>query len=83
MLQTERTICEQQTIRILAIPPISPTLLNLPIELQLHIISYLDYPSTLAMSQVNKPFRAIIPVETPQSSVQKMVFLNAMETWQR
>jgi len=83
MLQTERTICEKQTIRILAIPPISPTLLTLPTELQLHIISYLDYPSALAISQINNRFRSIVQVESPQSSVQKMVFLNAMETWQR
>ncbi|KAJ5396849.1 hypothetical protein N7509_004962 [Penicillium cosmopolitanum] len=82
MLNIEHEVLEKRSIRILAVPPSSPTLLGLPAELQLHIISHLDYPSSLALSQTNKQLHCIVPVQSPRTSAQKMAFLNAVETWQ-
>lgn len=81
MLNTEHTIIEKRNIRILATP--APTLLGLPTELQLHIITYLNYPSSLALSQTNRQLHSIVPIETPKTPTQKMAFLNAVETWQQ
>jgi hypothetical protein len=83
MLNIKHEVLEKRSIRILAVPPISPTLLGLPAELQLHIISHLDYPSSLALSQTNRQLRCIVPVQSPRTSAQKMAFLNAVETWQK
>ncbi|PGH07579.1 hypothetical protein AJ80_07968 [Polytolypa hystricis UAMH7299] len=45
-------------------------LLNLPMELQLEIISHLDYPGHLALSEVNRHFLALRP-----SREERMEFL--------
>ncbi|KAJ5111162.1 hypothetical protein N7532_001697 [Penicillium argentinense] len=82
MINIEHAIIEKRNLRLTA-NPIEPFLLAIPIELQLHIISFLDYPSSLALSHANKQLHSMIPVETPKTSTQKMAFLTAVETWQR
>lgn len=58
-------------------------LVNLPTELLLQIISYVEYPSSLALSQSNKLFRGIVTLEMPTTSEQKLSLLCALEKWAR
>ncbi|CAG8022057.1 unnamed protein product [Penicillium salamii] len=57
------------------------TLLGLPTEIQLHIIKFLDYPSSIALSHTNQSFRAIVPTEPPTTNEQKLSLLLDMEKW--
>lgn len=59
------------------------TLFDLPLELHLKILSCLDYPTCLALSQANVFFRSIITVEKPSTSAQKVSFLCTAENWPR
>ena len=61
--------------------PSAVRLLDLPTEIQLQIISYLGYPSCLALSQTNSFFKSMITVEKPTTSEQKLLFLCAAENW--
>jgi hypothetical protein len=58
-------------------------LLELPLELQLQITSYLDYPSHYALSQTNRYFRAMLNVERPTTVEQKQAYLYVAEMWKR
>lgn len=60
---------------------ITTTLLDLPTELQLYIITFLDYPSSVALSHTNQRFRTIVPIEPPTTEEQKLSVLLAMELW--
>lgn len=60
---------------------ITTTLLDLPTELQLYIIRFLDYPSSVALLQTNRRFRTIVPIEPPTTGEQKLSYLLAMELW--
>lgn len=61
--------------------PSAVRLLDLPTEIHLQIISYLSYPSCLALSQTSSFFRSIIMVEKPTTADQKLLFLCAAENW--
>ncbi|KAL5364282.1 hypothetical protein BJX96DRAFT_157081 [Aspergillus floccosus] len=58
-------------------------LLDLPTEIHLQIISYLGYPSCLALSQTSSFFRSMIAVGKPLTSEQKLSFLCTAENWTR
>ncbi|KAL4930129.1 F-box protein [Aspergillus undulatus] len=70
-------------------PPSSPpgttgaTLSKLPVELYLEIFSYLDYPSSLALSQTCTNFRAKAKVEAPTTRAQKALYLSHLECYTR
>lgn len=57
--------------------------LDLPVELQLIIISFLDDPSALALSQSCTIYREIIKVEWPKKDENKLLHLAAMQTWEK
>jgi hypothetical protein len=61
----------------------SVTLLDLPAELLLQIISEVDYPSSVALSHTNLLFRSMIKVEEPTEPEQKRLLLYALENWTR
>ncbi|OJJ65495.1 hypothetical protein ASPBRDRAFT_165010 [Aspergillus brasiliensis CBS 101740] len=59
------------------------TVLDLPTELHLHISRWLDCPSRLALSQTTQLFRSRLAVMNPTTTEQKLLFLCAMENWNR
>ncbi|CAG7940420.1 unnamed protein product [Penicillium salamii] len=59
------------------------TLLGLPTEIQLYIIKFLDYPSSIALSHTNQRFRVIVPKEPPWTHGQFMSLLLDMERWRK
>lgn len=68
-------------LKLLAMASITTTIFDLPIELLLHIINYLDYPSSVALLHTNRSFRSIVPVQPPMTAEQKLSFLCAIELW--
>lgn len=61
---------------------ISPSkLLDLPTELRLYIIEFLDYPSIVALLHTNRSFRDIVPIEPPKTKKEKLSLLLAIELW--
>ncbi|CAG8363187.1 unnamed protein product [Penicillium salamii] len=68
---------------LIVMASITTTLLDLPTELHLHIIKFLDYPSSFALSHTNQRFRAILPMEPPETREEKLSFLLAIELWPR
>jgi hypothetical protein len=53
----------------------------LSIEMHLEIINYLDYPSSVALSQVSRYFRSTVSVRPPVTPQQKLLFLRGVEMW--
>ncbi|KAL4802014.1 hypothetical protein BDV18DRAFT_148056 [Aspergillus unguis] len=58
-------------------------LLGLPTELYLQIVTYLDFPGRIALSQTNTRFRSIIKVERRPTPEQRRSFICAAECWPR
>lgn len=56
---------------------------NLPAELQLHTISYLDYGSRVVLSLTSRYFQSVVEVEKPTTVEQKLSYLCVAETWRR
>jgi hypothetical protein len=76
-------ICPVKTPNFLMVQRSVPTLLDLPIEIYLQIIGFLDYPSCLALSQTDSFFRALVTVDKPTTSEQKLLYLCTAENWSR
>lgn len=60
---------------------VTTTLLDLPTELHLQIIGYLDYTSSIALSYTNQRFKSIVSVEPPKTVEQKLAILCTIESW--
>lgn len=63
--------------------PPAVSFLGLPVELQLCVFDYLDYPSRFFVSQTNRHLRSVVEVERPTTMVLKIRMMHIMENWPR